>query len=124
MIDLDKMTLTILENLTSTEDDDTHLYADKILECKTEISVKEAVKKARVVAEEVIEHHELDKLEMVPSFERVIKETINEGKDIDMKEIAEEVFYQTPEAKLAYVAEIENQGIEKRFKMRIVLKCH
>ena len=30
-----------------------------------------------------------------------------------MKEIAEEVFYQTPEAKLAYVAEIENQGIEK-----------
>ena len=113
MIDLDKMTLTILENLTSTEDDDTHLYADKILECKTEISVKEAVKKARVVAEEVIEHHELDKLEMVPAFERVIKETINEGKDIDMKEIAEEVFYQTPEAKLAYVAEIENQGIEK-----------
>ena len=65
------------------------------------------------VAEEVIEHHELDKLEMVPAFERVIKETINEGKDIDMKEIAEEVFYQTPEAKLAYVAEIENQGIEK-----------
>ena len=50
---------------------------------------------------------------MVPAFERVIKETINEGKDIDMKEIAEEVFYQTPEAKLAYVAEIENQGIEK-----------
>ena len=48
MIDLDKMTLTILENLTSTEDDDTHLYADKILECKTEISVKEAIKKARV----------------------------------------------------------------------------
>lgn len=113
MIDLDKMTLTILENMTSTEDDDTHLYADKILECKTEISVKEAVKKARYVAEEVIEHHELDKLEMVPAFERVIKETINEGKDIDMKEIAEEVFYQTPEAKLAYVAEIENQGIEK-----------
>ena len=38
MIDLDKMTLTILEGMTSTEDDDTHLYADKILECKTEIS--------------------------------------------------------------------------------------
>ena len=101
MIDLDKMTLMILENMTSTEDDDTHLYADKILECKTEISVKEAVKKARNVAEEVIVKHELDKLEMVPAFERVIKETINEGKDIDMKEIAEEVFYQVPEAKVA-----------------------
>ena len=107
------MTFTVPEHMTSTEDDDTHLYADKILECKTEISVKEAVKKARHVAAEVIEHHELDKLEMVPAFERVIKETINAGRDIDMKEIAEEVFYQAPEAKMAYVAEIENQGIEK-----------
>lgn len=113
MINLDKLTLTILENMTSTEDDDTFLYADKILGCKTEISVKEAVKKARVVAEDVIKIHDLDKLEVVPALERVIKETINEGKDLDMKEIAEEVFYQVPEAKMAYVTEIENHGIEK-----------
>ena len=113
MINTDTLKLTILESLTSTEDDDTFLYADKILGCKTEISVKEAVKKARLVADEVIRNHDLDKLEVVPTFERVMKETINEGKDIDIKEIAEEVFYQAPEIKDSYIAEIENHGIEK-----------
>ena len=113
MIDLDKMTLTILENMISTVDDDTYLYADKILECETKISIKEAVKTARVVADDVIELHELDKLAVVPMLERAIKETINEGNDIDLKEIAEEVFYDTPEAKLTYFTGIENQGIDK-----------
>jgi 37-kD nucleoid-associated bacterial protein len=46
-------------------------------------------------------------------MERVIKETINEGKAIDLKEIAEEVFYQEPDAKMTYVSEIKNQGISK-----------
>ncbi|MEO3110649.1 nucleoid-associated protein, partial [Turicibacter sanguinis] len=81
---------------------------------KTEISVKEAVKKARIVADEVIKNHDLDKLEVVPALERVIKETINEGKDLDLKEVAEEVFYQVPEAKLTYVTQIEeDHGIKK-----------
>ena len=113
-ISLDKLTLTILENMTVTVDDDTFLYADKILGCKTEISVKEAVKKARIVADEVIKNHDLDKLEVVPALERVIKETINEGKDLDLKEVAEEVFYQVPEAKLTYVTQIEeDHGLKK-----------
>ena len=112
MIDFDKLTLTILENMVSTVDDDTYLYADKILGCKTKVSIKEAVKTARVVADEIIDQHELNKLEMIPALERVIKETINEGNDIDLKEIAEEVFFQAPEAKLSYLTEIENQGIK------------
>ena len=112
-ISLDKLTLTILENMTVTVDDDTFLYADKILGCKTEISVKEAVKKARIVADEVIKNHDLDKLEVVPALERVIKETINEGKDLDLKEVAEEVFYQVPEAKLTYVTQIEEETSTK-----------
>ena len=113
MINEDTMELTLLESLVSTEDDDTYLYADKILECQTEISVKEAVKKARVVVDEIVETHQLDKLEIVPALERTIKEAINEGNDLNIKEIAEEVFYQTPEAKKSYVKEMKNQGIEK-----------
>jgi nucleoid-associated protein YejK len=113
MIDLDKLTLTILESLTSTADDDTYLYADKILECETKISIKEAVKTARFVADEVVEQHELNKLEIIPAFERVIKETINEGEDINLKEIAEEVFFEAPEAKSLFIAEVESHGIDQ-----------
>ena len=113
MIDLDKMSLMLLENMVVTVDDDTYLYADKILECETKISIKEAVKTARMVTNEVAKEHDLDKLEIIPAFERVIKEIVNEGKDIDLKEIAEEVLYQEPVAKMAYVSEIENSGIDQ-----------
>jgi len=113
MIDMDKLNLTILEGMTSTIDDDTFLYADKILECQTKISIKEAIKTAREVAEEIVEDHQLDKLHMIPAFERVIKETINEGEDLDMKEIAEEVFFEAPEARTAYVEEMKSLGIDK-----------
>jgi len=113
IIDMDKLNLTILEGLTSTIDDDTFLYADKILECQTKISIKEAVKTAREVAEEVVEDHKLDKLQLIPAFERVIKETVNEGEDLDMGAIAEEVFFEAPEARTAYVEEMKELGIDK-----------
>lgn len=113
MINMDTMDLTILENLTSTEDDDTYLYADKILECATEISVKEAIKKARYVAAEIIESKQLDKLEVMPAFERTVKEMVNEGRSLDLEEVAEEVFYQEPEVKKLYVEEVNKFGIEK-----------
>jgi 37-kD nucleoid-associated bacterial protein len=61
MIHFDKLDLTVLERLVSTEDDDTYVYADKILECETKTSIKEAIKTARMVMEEVIEQHKLDK---------------------------------------------------------------
>lgn len=113
MIHLDKLDITVMESLTSTEDDDTFLYADKILECKTEISIKEAVNKARLVTKEVAKNHKLNELDIMKDFERVVKETVNEGKDIDVKEIAEEVFYQCPEAKESCVSELGHHGVEK-----------
>jgi len=113
MIDMDKLNLIILEGMTSTIDDDTFLYADKILECQTKISIKEAVKTAREVAEEVVEDHQLDKLHLIPAFERVIKEAVNEGEDLDMGVIAEEVFFEAPEAQTAYVRQMESLGIDK-----------
>ena len=113
MIDLDKMTLTILENMVVTVDDDTYLYADKILECETKTSIKEAVKTARAVAEEIVEEQQLDHLAIIPALERTIKETVNEGEDIDFKEVAEEVFFQSPEAKAQFISEVASQGIVK-----------
>ncbi|MCL1949101.1 MAG: nucleoid-associated protein [Turicibacter sp.] len=113
MIDMDKLNLTILEGMTSSIDDDTFLYADKILECQTKISLKEAVRTAREVAEEVVEDHQLDKLHLIPAFERVIKETVNVGEDLDMGVIAEEVFFEAPEARLAYVEQLKGHGIDK-----------
>ena len=113
MIGLDKLNLTIIEKMISTVDDDTYLYADKILECETNISIKEAIKTARMVADEIIEQHELEKLVVVPALEQVIKETINVGDNVDLQKIADEVFYNDPVAKSAYISELDNHGIDK-----------
>ena len=113
MIDMDKLNVTILEGLTSTIDEDTFLYAEQILQCQTRVSIKEAVKTAREVAEEVVEEHKLDKLQLIPAFERVIKEAVNEGEDLNMEVIAEEVFFEAPQAQKAYVQEMIGHGIDK-----------
>lgn len=113
MINLDRLDITVLENMTSTEDDDTFLYADKILECKTEISIKEAMKRVRRIAEDVANNHKLNKLDVMKELEKSIKEVVNSENVIDVNNIVEEVFYNEPDAKHSLIKELVNFGIEK-----------
>lgn len=113
MMNEDTMELTILEPKLNLVDDEGYLYAEKLLVCETNLSIKEAVKTAREIANTIIDDHQLDKLSIVPALERTIKETINEGKDLNLSEIAEEVFHESPEAIQSYSEEAKKVGIEK-----------
>lgn len=113
MINLDTMDLTVLESMTSTEDDDTMLYADKILQCNTEISLKEAIKKARTAAKQIVEDKKLDQLSVIPAFERAVTDMVNGGLSLDMNQIAEEVFYEEPEVQKMYIEEVSKIGVGK-----------
>ena len=115
-INTDDQTVSILENQIHVNGEPVYPYAEEILGCEMEISVKEALQTSLEVIREVAEDCGLDHLKLVPTMDRVIKETINEGEDLDLREIAEEVIYEDETARAQFLKGIEEIGIKKPVK--------
>ena len=117
MIESDAMDLTIIESpiqvVTEESVEEVNLYSDQILECQTKVSIKEGVQASTEVAKEVVEKYGLNPLTVVPALERLVEETVNEGKELDLNEIAEEVFFENPEVKKAYQEELKTLGVDE-----------
>lgn len=116
MINVDEQTISILENKLHVNGEVTYPYAEEILGCETELSVKEAVQTSVEMVRKVADEHGLDHLKLVPTMERVMKETINEGSDVDFKEIAEEVIFENDQARETFLKGIAEIGIKKPIK--------
>ena len=83
MINLDEQTVSILENEIHVNAELTRPYADDIFGCDMEISAKEALQASMQLTRKVAKEFNLDHLKLVPTMERVMKETVNEGEDLD-----------------------------------------
>ena len=113
MINLDEQTVSILENEIHVNGEIMRPYADEILGCEMEISAKEAVQTSMELTRKVAKEFGLDHLKLVPTMERVMKETVNEGEDLDFKAIAEEVIHENEQACQRFLKGIEKIGIKK-----------
>ena len=116
MINLDEQTVSVLENDIHVNGELMRPYADEILGCEMEISAKEALQTSMQLTRKVAKEFGLDHLKLVPAMERVMKETVNEGEDLDFKAIAEEVIYENEEACEKFLKGIEQIGIKKPVK--------
>lgn len=116
MINLEEQTVSILENEIHVNGDIVRPYAEEILGCEMEISAKEAIQTSMQLTRKVAKEFGLDHLKLVPTMERVMKETVNEGEDLDFKILAEEVIYENEQACDKFLKGIEQLGIKKPVK--------
>ncbi len=113
MLNRDNLKLTILEDKFKFNGDEQSLFAEDFLATTTDISIKEAVYFAREAADKVIEKHDLDEFEVIPSFTQEIAQLIQTGADLDFEAVGEKMFGKEVEIFTDYVGEIQSMGIEK-----------
>ncbi|MCD8391561.1 MAG: nucleoid-associated protein [Firmicutes bacterium] len=95
------------------EGEKTDLFADILLECDYEISSREAVNTAKKVTAE----NGGDELETVAKIKECVIENIEENKNLDTKQIAEQVFDGRPVMREEFKSKMESASVPEEIEI-------
>ncbi|SMB95278.1 hypothetical protein SAMN00017405_0364 [Desulfonispora thiosulfatigenes DSM 11270] len=92
-----------------------------ILKCNSDLSGKEKVKILEKTAQEMTtKYYDSGNIDKIVQFKRVVSENIEDGSEVDIKEIADTVFGNIPQVKEEYIAQVEQKGIlDKKIAVNI-----
>lgn len=120
LIELSDYSLHCIENKVEIEGEKINFYAEVILQSTTQPSYKESVKNITKLTEAMSEKYDLDEVAVMPKMKSMLVENVENSKPIQIDEIAEELFADTPLARDEFKAELHKQGVPKAIEVEYV----
>ena len=114
LIECSDLAIHCVENKVEIEAEKVNFLAELVLQCTTQASYQEAVKAITKTVEEVQDKYDIQEVNLIPKMKSIVKDSVEQQKDIDMEEIASILFDTQPLAKKDFKEEIKNQGINEK----------
>lgn len=114
LIECSDLSIHCVENKVEIEAQKVNFLSELILQCTTQASYVEAVKAITKTVEEVKDKYDIQEVNLIPKMKSIVKDSVEQQKDIDMEEIASVLFESQPLAKKDFKEEIKNQGIHEK----------
>lgn len=112
-INLDDLSLRIIEKEYSIEEEKTLYFSHSFLETKTDLSTKESIRLIRNLAKDITKEYYADDFDKVSSIKEAIYEDLDRGK-IEIENVASKIFKESPEIKNEYLDRVEEAGVKKK----------
>lgn len=113
IINIDRGILKVVEKPCEIDGGRQYYFSDIFLRCRTNLSKKESVKVIRNIAQEVSRKYYNDIFEIVPKLKTAIYESSEETGNVEIEELAEEVFPESNEIQKEYIEKVKQAGVSK-----------
>lgn len=120
MIECSDMSVQVVENKIEVEAEKVNFYSKLVLNCSAKPSYQESSKVLEKQCEMVVEKYELDEVSILPKMKQMIKESLDSNIDIDIHEMAVELFPEKPMIQDEFKQEVKNKGIEDKIQVENV----
>ena len=111
IIELSDLSLSIIEEPRIIQGSSTLLYLTQLLSGTSTPSFEESRKVIETIGKKMSEQYEMDSLKVTSKMKQMMKEAVESNEQIDVEEIAHQVFQTVPYAKDVFVSEVKQAGI-------------
>lgn len=114
LIECSDLSIRCVENKVEIDAQKVNFLAEVVLQCTTEASYQEAVKAITKTVEEMKEKYDIQEVNLIPKMKSIVKENVEQQKEIDLEEVASILFDSRPLAKKDFKQEVKDQGISEK----------
>lgn len=114
MIELSDMSIQVVENKMEINAEKTYFYTKAVLGCISKPSYQESSKMIQKQCEAVVEKYELEDIVILPKMKQMIKESLDSQVEIDLHEMAVQLFPDKRIIQDEFQDEVIKRGIEPK----------
>lgn len=120
LIETSDMSIQVVENKSEIEAEKIYFYTRLVLDCDSSPSYQESSKVLQKKCETMINKYELDEVAILPKMKQLIKESLDSNVEIDIQEMAVELFPERRMIQDDFKQEVLEQGIKPKIQVENV----
>lgn len=117
LINISEKTVYLVEKPYEINGEKLNYFSELFMECKTDLSSKESLKIVKKAAEEIGKKYYSDSFQTTANLKTVLFDAVESKEEINVKMVADKMFYDKPEIRDEYIEEVKKAGIKDKIQM-------